>query len=112
MLSSLAMLRFSSKWGKVKSLRAGQKRGRADVQVCDDVTENGSRGDGPVHAGAYDCTSPGGGDIGLIMLIAYVLWEVSRIMIDQQIEAEGDGEQAEMGDEGGTGGSRLGTLCL
>lgn len=49
-------------------------------------------------------------DIGLVMLIAYVLWEVSRIMIDRQIEAEGGGEQAEMGDEGGTGGSRLGTL--
>lgn len=49
-------------------------------------------------------------DIGLIMLIAYVLWEVSRIMIDRQIEQEGGGEQAEMGDEGGTGGSRLGTL--
>jgi len=49
-------------------------------------------------------------DIGLVMLIAYVLWEVSRIMIDQQMEIEGGGERAEMGDEGGTGGSRLGTL--
>ncbi len=49
-------------------------------------------------------------DIGLVMLIAYVLWEVSRIMIDRQMELEGGGEQAEMGDEGGTGGSRLGTL--
>ncbi|MGI9493837.1 MAG: mechanosensitive ion channel domain-containing protein [Geminicoccaceae bacterium] len=49
-------------------------------------------------------------DIGLVALVAYVLWEVSRIMIDRQIEAEGGGEQAEMGDEGGTGGSRLGTL--
>ncbi len=49
-------------------------------------------------------------DIGLVGLVAYVLWEVSRIMIDRQIIAEGGGEQAEMGDEGGTGGSRLGTL--
>lgn len=31
-------------------------------------------------------------------------------MIDQQMEAEGRGEQTEMGEEGGAGGSRLGTL--
>ncbi|MGI9436821.1 MAG: mechanosensitive ion channel family protein [Geminicoccaceae bacterium] len=50
-------------------------------------------------------------DIGLIGLIAYVLWEVSRIMIDRRIEQEGGGQQlAEMGDEGGGSGSRLGTL--
>ena len=49
-------------------------------------------------------------DIGFVALVAYVLWEVSRIMIDRRIAAEGGGEAAEMGDEGGTGGTRLGTL--
>lgn len=50
-------------------------------------------------------------DIGLVMLIAYVLWGVARVMIDRRIEAEGGGQEAaERGDEGGGGGSRLGTL--
>ena len=50
-------------------------------------------------------------DIGFTVLVAYVLWQIARIMIDRRIEAEGgEATEAEMGEMGGTGGSRLGTL--
>jgi small-conductance mechanosensitive channel len=49
-------------------------------------------------------------DTGLVMLVAYVLWETTRIAIDRRIAAERPAEAAEMGVEGGGGGSRLATL--
>jgi len=52
-------------------------------------------------------------DIGLTVLVAYVLWEIARINIDRRLAAEvgalGEGGP-ERGDEGGVGGSRLATL--
>lgn len=50
-------------------------------------------------------------DIGLTALVAYVLWQITRIAIDRKMAAETGPEQlAEAGDEGGGRGSRLGTL--
>lgn len=53
-------------------------------------------------------------DIGLTALVAYVLWEMARIAIDRRLAAEAAAEgpqgEAEAGDQGGTGQSRLRTL--
>ena len=52
--------------------------------------------------------------IGLTVLVAYVLWQFARITIDRKLAVEaaeaGGGSEAEAGDEGGTGASRLSTL--
>ena len=52
-------------------------------------------------------------DIGLTMLVAYVLWEITRIAIDRRLAEEREDEsetEVEAGDIGGTGQSRLSTL--
>jgi moderate conductance mechanosensitive channel len=51
-------------------------------------------------------------DIGLTALIAYVLWQVTRIAIDRRMAAEaaGGGTVVEQGEAGGVGGSRLSTI--
>ncbi len=53
-------------------------------------------------------------DIGLTALVAYVLWEMARIAIDRRLAAEvaaaGPQAEAEAGDQGGEGMSRLRTL--
>ena len=56
-------------------------------------------------------------DIGVILIIAYFVWEIARAAIDQRMAEEsphhdeGEGEGAAMGDEGGhAAASRLSTL--
>jgi small-conductance mechanosensitive channel len=53
-------------------------------------------------------------DIGLTALVAYVLWEMARIAIDRRLaqeqSANGDHGEAEAGDMGGQGVSRIRTL--
>ncbi len=52
-------------------------------------------------------------DIGLTVLIAFVLWQLARIAIDRRLAEEGiDGEEAtpEPGEQGGKGASRMRTL--
>jgi small-conductance mechanosensitive channel len=45
------------------------------------------------------------------VLIGYLIWEAARIAIDRRLRIEGiDSEQPAMGEAGGGGGSRLGTL--
>ncbi|MGO1118001.1 mechanosensitive ion channel family protein [Rhodovibrionaceae bacterium A322] len=50
-------------------------------------------------------------DVGIVALVAYVIWEFAKLAIDRQIRADGgDDAGGNDGDEGGTGTSRLGTL--
>lgn len=52
-------------------------------------------------------------DIGIILLVSYMLWEAARITIDRVIAEEtvgDDAAEAGRGDEGGVGASRLATL--
>ncbi len=53
-------------------------------------------------------------DIGLTVLVAYVLWEMARIAIDRRLALEGGAEQgegaSEPGEQGGQGVSRIRTL--
>lgn len=50
-------------------------------------------------------------EIVLIGFLAYLAYSAVNIIVDQKIAEEGGGEEAaEHGDEGGAGGSRLGTL--
>ncbi len=49
-------------------------------------------------------------EIILIGFLAYLAYSAVNIVVDQKMAQEDGGEAAEHGDEGGTGGSRLGTL--
>ena len=47
--------------------------------------------------------------ITLVLLLAYLVWELARLAIDRKLRAENPGVQA-MGDDAGQGASRLATL--
>ena len=47
--------------------------------------------------------------ITLVLLLAYLVWELARLAIDRKLHAENPGMQA-MGDDAGQGASRLATL--
>ena len=47
--------------------------------------------------------------ITLVLLLAYLVWELARLAIDRRLHAEYPGMQA-MGDDAGQGASRLATL--
>jgi len=47
--------------------------------------------------------------ITIVLLLAYMVWELARLSIDRKLRAENPGAQA-MGDDAGQGASRLATL--
>ena len=69
-----------------------------------DVTNLATRGVGPRVAGALV-------DIGLTLMLAYLVWQLAKTAIDQRLEREARPQGvSDPGEIGGMGGSRLRTL--
>ena len=69
-----------------------------------DLANLATRGVGPRVAGALI-------DIGLTLMLAYLVWQLAKTAIDQRLEREARPQGvSDPGEAGGTGGSRLRTL--